>query len=113
MAELDKVTERPKGRRHVVVVGDVIAVIEPWTGIERKQPQASYPKLCDVIQSLDQPCEVSDTISVAILVGGDVQAVDDGIFVPEIEQCSRPQLRRHAMRKASGSKLTPSGSQPV
>lgn len=99
MAKLDKITKRAEGRRHIVVISDVVAVIQPRTGIERKQPQASYPQLGDMIQLLDQPCEVADAVAVAVLVSGDVQAVDDGIFVPEIEQSSRPQLRRHLMQK--------------
>ncbi|WP_311985956.1 hypothetical protein [Bradyrhizobium canariense] len=46
-----------------------------------------------MIEPLDQSCEIADAVAVAVLVRGDVQAVDDGVLVPEIEQSSRPQLR--------------------
>lgn len=86
MAEFDEVTERPQSWGYVIIVRDVVAVIEPRTWIERKQPQASYPELRYVVQSPNQPCEVADAIPVPILIGGHVQAIDDGVLVPEIQQ---------------------------
>jgi hypothetical protein len=69
---------------HAVVVADIVAIVTVRGRIEGQQPEAGDAKPGQVGQPIRQPDEVPDTIAVRIEEGLDVEAVDDGVLVPEI-----------------------------
>jgi hypothetical protein len=82
--ELDEVPERAQPRVDAVEVGDVVAVVLVRGGEERHQPDAGDAEAVQVIDLLDQPAEVAAAVTVAVGVGLDVQAVDDGVLPPQV-----------------------------
>ncbi len=75
-----------------VVVGDVVAVVAVRAGKEGQQPDAGGAERLDVVEPVRQSAEVADPVAVRVHVGVDVDAVDDGVLVPEVE---------HALRSSS------------
>ena len=90
---------------HVVdppVVGDVITVVAKRRGVEGQQPDRRHPQLLEMVELLDQPREVADTVIVGVEEGANVKLVDDGVLVPlrvvvDGEGC-RPLSHRHLRR---------------
>jgi hypothetical protein len=68
---------------HGAVIRYVIPVVAQRRGVERKEPEAIYPELLEVVESTGQPREVSDAVTVGVLKGADVQLIENGVFVPE------------------------------
>jgi hypothetical protein len=66
--------------------------------LERHQPNRGYAETVQIVQTAHQALEVTDPITVGVHVGGDRQAIDHGIFVPEIFD--------HALRQNSRRQLT-------
>src|SRR3712207_8746176 len=67
-------------------------------GVERHQPDAGDPQPVQVVDLLDQPAEVAAAVTVAVGVGLDVQAVDDGVLPPQVrseEHTSELQSRQY------------------
>src|SRR3546814_5388287 len=64
------------------VVGDVVPVVAERRGIERQHPDGVDAELGDVVEPVDQSCEVADAVAVAVLERLDVQLVDDRVLVP-------------------------------
>jgi hypothetical protein len=85
VAEFDEVAECPQLRRDVVIVGDVVAVVQPRAGVERQQPDAIDAKLGDMVEAVSQPLEIADAVIVAVHVGGDIEGIDNGVLVPKVE----------------------------
>src|SRR5262249_36363533 len=88
--ELDEVAQGAKARVDAVVVGDVVAPVLGGRGVKGLQPQASDPEAGDVRQALEQSAEVADAVAVTVLIGPDVQLIDDGVSVPEVGHGSTP-----------------------
>ena len=82
--ELDEVARRTGPRMYAVEVGDIVAVVLVGRRIERQQPQAGDAKPGEIRQPFRQSGEITDTVAVAVDKGFDVQAVDDGVLVPEV-----------------------------
>ena len=82
--EVDEVAERAVLVVDAVVVGDVVAVVAVGRGIERLQPDAGDAEPREVVEPAHQPFEIADAVAVGVLVLLDVEAVDDGVLVPEV-----------------------------
>src|SRR5262249_1036318 len=78
-----KVLHRPIARMYVQVVGDIVAVVTKGRRIKRKEPDASYAEVLEIIEFADEALKVADAIVVRIGEGPDVQLIDDGILIPE------------------------------
>ena len=71
------------GRMHVMVIGDIIAVIEPRGRIEREEPERGHTQLLQIVELGDQAGKIADAITVAVKEGLDVQLIYDGVLVPQ------------------------------
>ena len=87
--ERAEVVARAVVRMHVVVVGDVVAVVAQRRRIERQQPDRVDAELLDVVELVGQPAEVADAVVVRVEERLDVQLVDDRVLVPERIACGR------------------------
>ncbi|MNF73872.1 hypothetical protein D3C84_558880 [compost metagenome] len=68
---------------HAPVFGDVVAVIAPWRGVERQQPEGVDAQVGDVVELGDQAGKVTDPVVVGIEIGFHVQLIDHRVLVPE------------------------------
>ena len=71
---------------HVLVVGDVIAIIAQGRGIKRQQPECRDPQVLQIVQLLGQSWKITDAIAVTVVEGPHVEFVDDPCFSGLIEQ---------------------------
>ena len=69
---------------HVVVVGDVVAVVAVRGHIKRLQPDARDAEPGQIVEAAHQPFEIAYAIAVGILVFLNVEAVDNRVLVPEV-----------------------------
>ena len=79
-----EILHRPEIGIDVAVIGDVIAVVAAWRGIERQQPQRGDAEILQIWKFLGQPGKVADAVIVTVGEGLDVELIDDGILVPEL-----------------------------
>src|SRR5947199_8217881 len=82
--ELDEIAAGAEARINAVVVRNVVAVVAARRGLERRQPDGVDPERLEVVEPPAQPLEVAPAVAVRIEVGLDIQAVDDGVLVPEV-----------------------------
>ena len=80
--QLREVAEVAQPRIHAVVVADVVPVVLPRAGVDGAEPQAAHAEPGEVVQPADQPPQVTDPVTVRVLVGRDLEAVDDSLLVP-------------------------------
>jgi hypothetical protein len=104
--EVHEVAERPVLLIDAVVVGDVVAVVAIRGGVERLEPDAGDAEAGEVFETATQTFEVTDAVAVRVLVLLDVEAVDDGVLVPEIVDrhaalSSRVSAARHVPRRTA------------
>ena len=78
-----KIVERAELRMHVLIVGNVVAVVLERRGIEGHQPDGVDPEVPDVVELGGQALEIADAIVVRIEERLDVELVDDRVLVPE------------------------------
>ena len=92
-----EVLERAVRRVHVVVVGDVVAVVPERAGIERQQPHRGHAQVLQVVELFGQPGEVADAVRVAVPERPDVQLIDDRVAVPAglVAHPSPPPIAHH------------------
>ena len=82
--ELHKVAERPVPRIDAVVVANVVAVIFARGRLKRHQPDRRHAHSLQIVQPADQTLKIADAVAIGIHIGGDRQAIDDRVLVPEI-----------------------------
>ena len=82
--EAAEIRERAEIRIDLTIIGDVVAVVAPGRGIERKQPQRGDAEVLQIVELLGQSFEIADPVVVAVGEGLDVQLIDDGVLVPEL-----------------------------
>jgi hypothetical protein len=85
MREGNEIAERAKPRIDGIEVGHVIAVVAVRRRVERQKPDARCAERFDMIEPVGKPAEIADPVAVGIHEGFDIDAVDDGVLVPEIE----------------------------
>jgi hypothetical protein len=78
----------------VVIVCDVVPVVPIGRLVERLEPHAGDAEALKIVQPPHQTFEVADTIAVRVLVLLDVEAIHDGVLVPEVvdghRSCTSP-----------------------
>ena len=111
--ELDIVAERAVLGVHTVVIRDIVPVVAIRRGVERLQPDAGNTQSRKVIQTPAQAFEVADTVAIRVHVLFDVEAVNDGVLVPEVLYrhgylcCSQAFRRRRKNRRPLRTESTP------
>ena len=78
-----KIVQGAIGRMHVLVVGDVIAIIAQGRGIKRQQPESRDPQILQIVQLLCQSWKIADPIAITVVEGPHVEFVDDGVLIPK------------------------------
>jgi len=70
-------------RMDVVIVGDVVAIVPPWGGVEGQQPDGVDAEVLDVLELARQPEEIADAIIVGVEERAYVHLVDDRVLEPQ------------------------------
>ena len=84
-AELHEVPEVAVARIDAVEVGDVVAVVAVGRGVERVEPQRRDAQRLQMVEPVGEAAEVARPVAVRVHEGLDVQAVEDGVLVPQID----------------------------
>src|SRR5438094_369313 len=71
-------------RIDTIKIRDVVSIVEIRRGLKWLQPDAAHAKPGKVVEPPGQAFEVADTVTVRIHKGSDVEAVNDGVLVPEV-----------------------------
>jgi hypothetical protein len=82
--EVDEVAQRAVFAVDGVVVRHVVAVVLVGRHVERLQPEAGHSEAGQVLQAAAEALEVADAVAVAVHVRLDVEAIQDGVLVPEV-----------------------------
>jgi hypothetical protein len=82
--QLDEITQRPVAGIDRVMVGDVVAVVLAGRFLERHEPDRVDAQPVEVIEAPLQALEVADAVAGGVHVGLHVEAIDDGVLVPEV-----------------------------
>ncbi len=91
MHELDEVAGRAVARIDAVVVSHVVPVVASRRRVERQDPQAGHAEAGEIVEPAHQPLEVADAVAARVDEPLDVDAVDDGVLVPEVLDQHRAQ----------------------
>ena len=67
---------------HLVEVDDIITTVRPARHIDRVQPDGRHADGADVIQAGDDARQVADAVAVAVLEGGRIDLIKDGVAQP-------------------------------
>ena len=102
LGKLHEVSQGAIARIYPVVVCDIVAVIPARGGLKGHQPDSRYTHPLQVVQAAHEPRKVSDAIAVGIQVGGDRQAVNDGVLVPQIVDHASISLGLQTVRLQTG-----------
>ncbi len=70
-------------RLHVVVIGDIVAVVLEGGGVKGEQPDGVDAEVFQIIEFFYQPLKVADAVGITIVEGADMHLIDDGVFIPE------------------------------
>ena len=91
---LDKVSGGAEPRAYAIEVADVVAVVAVGRAVERLQPDAGDTETVQVIEAPAQSLEVPDAVAVEVHVGGDVQAINNGVLEPVVVYGHRDNLSK-------------------
>ena len=80
----DEITKSAQSGIDRIEICDVIAVVAVWRRVERQQPDAGCSQSLDMIESIRETSEIADAVSIRVHEGFDIDAVNDGVLVPEI-----------------------------
>ena len=78
----ERAAERAVVGMHVAIGADVVAVIEARRRVERQQPDRRDAEVAQVVEALDQPVDVTDSIVGRVLECANVNLVKDRILEP-------------------------------
>ena len=81
-------------RVHGFVVGDVIAEVNLWRGIHRRDPDGINPEMLEIAQPCGDPIQIADTVPVRVLKGSRINFVEDRVLPPVGTGCGRSSRRR-------------------
>src|SRR5262249_41576868 len=90
-----EIAKRPEERIDIDIVGDVIAEVSHRRRVDRRQPDRVDPEPAQIIDALEDPTEVADTIAVAVLEGAGIDLIDDGRLPPGLIAHPRPLSEIH------------------
>ncbi len=88
--EADEIPERAQPRIDGIIIRDVVAVVTVGATVERQQPDAGGPERLDMVEPVCQALEIATAVTVGVHEGLHVDAINDGVLVPEIEHRFSP-----------------------
>src|SRR5919106_2759299 len=91
--EVDETPGVPEPPVDVIVIEDIVTFVPVRAGVEGHEPDAADPKPRNVVEPMRQSVDVADAIAGAVHERLHVDAVDDGVLVPEVEHHPSPLLR--------------------
>jgi hypothetical protein len=77
-----EIHQAAEDRRHVTIVGDVVAEICHRRRVDGRDPQRIDPQPAKVVQAAAHSSQVSDPVRVAVLEGARVHLVEDPLLPP-------------------------------
>ena len=77
-----EIRERPEDRRYVAIVGDVVAEISHWRGVEGRDPHRIDAQPPKVVEATSNTLQVAYAVSVAVLEGARIHLVEDATLPP-------------------------------
>jgi hypothetical protein len=83
-----EILQRPIGRVHPGIIGDVVPVVFEWGWAEGQNPDGRDAEVLEIIQFLGQAPEVSHPIPVAVRERPHVELVDDPVRLYRSEASS-------------------------
>src|SRR6266568_7268360 len=98
------------------VVRNVVAVITAGRGIERQQPKRRDAEILQVLEFFGQPCEIADTVIVAVGKCLDMKLINDRVLEPKLvafELRHRPDVSDHIHGTAFTSSIGTAGQDPA
>src|ERR1700730_13492035 len=84
--KVDKVAECAVARVDAIEILDVVAVVTARRRVEGQQPHTGNAAASKVRQVVAQPKKIAHAVGIAISKSAHVQAVDNSVFVPEVDQ---------------------------
>jgi len=82
----------------VAVVGDVVAVVRVWRGVERREPDARHAEALDVVELAEHAPEVADAVTVTVAEAPRPDLVEHHVLVPAVPLHGHS---RHRVRQSS------------
>src|SRR5690606_11818502 len=82
--ELDKIPAGTMAGIDAVVVADIVAIVLVRRWLKRSQPDRVDTQRMQIIEATLKPFKVAYAVTVQIHEGFQIEAVNDGVFVPEI-----------------------------
>ena len=73
---------------HIIIVGDVVAVVAERRRKKGQEPDAGDSEVLQIIQPRYQPREITDAVIIRVGKGAHMEFVDDRVFVPERISCT-------------------------
>src|SRR4029077_14354950 len=80
--ERDEVADVPVVGQHRHEVGDVVAAVAQWRGVDRQQPDAVVPERLQVVQPGRQPAQVAGAVAGRVLEAAYEHLVEHRALVP-------------------------------
>ncbi len=77
-----EVVEGAEARVDVPVVGDVVAAVGEFGGVERAEPQGVHTQCGEVVQPPGDASQVTEPVTVGVGEAAGVDLVDDGLAPP-------------------------------
>ena len=97
--ELDEVAEVSEVWVDAVVVGDVVAVVPPWRGVEGQEPHARDPKPGEVVEAARETGQVADAVAVRVGVRAHAERVEQTVLVPALVRHGAELMRGLTRRR--------------
>src|SRR5690606_16879535 len=77
-----EVLQRTIVRVDVVEVRNIVPVVLQRRGVHRQEPDAIHTERLHVIQLLDDAAQIAMPVAIGVLVGADIQFVENGVVEP-------------------------------
>jgi len=82
--ERHEIPQRPMLVTDAVEIGNVIPIVAIRGWVEGLEPHAGHAEALQVIEAPHQALEVTDAISIGILILLDIETVDNRVLIPEV-----------------------------
>jgi hypothetical protein len=77
-----EVIERPEHRRDGAIVGDVVAEVDHWRRVDRRDPYGVHAKRSEVLQARRDARKIADAVAVCVLKRTRVDLVNHASLPP-------------------------------